>query len=164
MHYQKSMVWQRAMDVAKSVYALVPLLPREELYGMRSQITRAAVSVAANVAEGWTRETARDKANYLAIAHGSLSEVEMLLTLCEHMGWFPSTSTGELRSDIDEVSRMLPPYGERAAKKRRNADSRWPKPLSFSLVSHSSSFTPALTGTPRSSPDSPASRQVHQPQ
>lgn len=107
MHYQKSMVWQKAMDVAKGIYALAPLLPREEVYGMRSQITRAAVSVAANVAEGWTRETTRDKANFLAIAHGSLSEVETLLTLCEHMGWFSAAKTGDLRSNIDEVSRML---------------------------------------------------------
>jgi len=107
MHYQRAVVWQKAMEIAEQVYSLVPLLPRVEVYGMRSQITRAAISVAANVAEGWTRETARDKANFLAIAHGSLSEVETLLTLCERVGWFPQAETIRLRGGIDEVSRML---------------------------------------------------------
>ena len=95
------------MDATLEVYRLAPRLPREEIYGMRSQITRAAVSVPANIAEGWTRETSRDQANFLAIAQGSLAETETLLTLCEDLGWFPKSDTKKLRSLIDEVSRML---------------------------------------------------------
>ena len=74
---------------------------------MRSQITRAAVSVPANIAEGWTREGMREKAQFLAIAQGSLAETETLLTLCEDLGWFPRTETARLRGLLDEVSRML---------------------------------------------------------
>lgn len=74
---------------------------------MRAQITRAAVSIPANIAEGWTRETDKDKANFLAIAQGSLAEMETLLTLCEDLGWFPEEETRQLRSLLDEVSRML---------------------------------------------------------
>jgi four helix bundle protein len=74
---------------------------------MRSQITRSSVSVATNIAEGWTRESKRDKAHFLAIAHGSLAEAETLLTVCEDLGWFPIDETAQLRSLIDEVSRML---------------------------------------------------------
>ncbi|MCE7033556.1 four helix bundle protein [Lysobacter sp. GX 14042] len=95
------------MEVARGVYGLVRLLPREEVYGMRSQITRSAVSVAPNIAEGWTRETPRDKAHFLAIAHGSLSETETLLTLCEDIGWFPVERTATVRAAMDETSRML---------------------------------------------------------
>ena len=74
---------------------------------MRSQITRAAVSMPANIAEGWTRETVKDKARFLAIAQGSLAETETLLTLCEDLGWFPQSETQTLRGLLDEVSRIL---------------------------------------------------------
>ncbi|NDC78798.1 MAG: four helix bundle protein [Chitinophagia bacterium] len=107
MHYRETTVWQKAMEATREVYRLVPLLPREELYGMRSQLTRSMVSVPSNIAEGWTRETNRDKAHFLAIAQGSLAEAETLLTLCEQLGWFPENETIRLRKLMDEVSRML---------------------------------------------------------
>ncbi|MCY3604056.1 MAG: four helix bundle protein [Chloroflexi bacterium] len=107
MNYRQAAVWQKAMVVAREVYRLVPLLPDEERYGMRSQITRAGVSIAANVAEGWARETPRDKAHFFAIAQGSLAETETLLTLCEDFEWFPREKTATLRSHLDEVSRIL---------------------------------------------------------
>ena len=74
---------------------------------MRSQITRAAVSVPANIAEGWTREGMREKAQFLAIAQGSLAETETLLTLCEDIGWFPRPETARLR--WIQGSRGVPP-------------------------------------------------------
>lgn len=107
MHYRETVLWQKAMEVAREVYRLAPKLPREETYGMRSQITRAAVSIPANIAEGWTRESAPDQAQFLAIAQGSLAEAETLLTLCEDLGWFPPNETHRLRGLMDEVSRML---------------------------------------------------------
>jgi len=107
MHYRESIVWQKAMEMAREVYRLAPMLPREETYGMRSQITRAAASVPANISEGWTRESDREKAQFLSIAHGSLAEAETLLTLCEQVGWFPEAETALARGLIDEVSRML---------------------------------------------------------
>ncbi|SBV37771.1 conserved hypothetical protein [uncultured Stenotrophomonas sp.] len=95
------------MKLTLAIYRLVPRLPREEIYGMRSQFTRAAVSIPANIAEGWTRETSAEKAHFLAIAHGSLSEVETLLTLCENLHWFPTDQTCDARRLIEESSRML---------------------------------------------------------
>ncbi len=107
MHYRRAAVWQKAMVAAREVYRLAPLLPDEERYGMRSQITRAGVSIAANTAEGWARETPRDKAHFFAVAQGSLAETETLLTLCEDFEWFPRGETAVLRSHLDEVSRIL---------------------------------------------------------
>jgi len=107
MHYRETILWQRAMAAAREVYRLAPLLPREETYGMRSQLTRAAISIPANVAEGWTRESDWEKAQFLAIAQGSLAEVETLLTLCEQLAWFPPLETRELRSLLDQTSRIL---------------------------------------------------------
>ncbi len=107
MYYRKTILWQKAMEAARETYRLTPNLPSTENYGMRSQITRAAVSIPANIAEGWTRETVKDKARFLAIAQGSLAETETLLTLCEDLGWFPHSETRALRGLLDEVSRML---------------------------------------------------------
>lgn len=107
MHYRDTTVWQKAMQAVDQLYKLAPRLPREETYGMRAQITRAAVSIPANIAEGWTPETQRDKAHFLAIAQGSLAETEALLTICERQGWLPVAETEALRGHLDEVSRIL---------------------------------------------------------
>ena len=107
MHYQELQVWRKAIEAAKEVYRLAPLLPREEIYGMRSQITRAASSVPANIAEGWTRESDREKAQFLSISQGSLAEAETFLTLCEEIGWFPRHETERVRGLFVEVSKML---------------------------------------------------------
>lgn len=107
LHYRELVVWQKSMDLAQAIYRLTPQFPREETYGMRSQITRAAVSIPANIAEGWTRESRNEKAQFLAIAQGSLAEVETLLTLCERIGWFQPQETILARGLIDEASRML---------------------------------------------------------
>ncbi|WP_149196330.1 four helix bundle protein [Luteimonas suaedae] len=118
MHYRKTVVWSKAMEVAQETYRLVPLLPREETYGVRSQMTRAVVSVPCNIAEGWTRESKKEKAQFLAIAQGSAAELETLLTLCEQLGWFPEPSTARLRQQLDEVSRMLTTLRRRSRNER----------------------------------------------
>ena len=107
VHYRNLVVWQKAMAMAVEVYRLAPLLPREETYGMRSQMTRAAASVPANIAEGWTRESEREKAHFLSIAQGSWAETETFLTLCEEIGWLPSDKTTAARALMQEVGRML---------------------------------------------------------
>lgn len=107
MHYQETMVWQKAMDAAEAAYAITAFIPREERFSFRSQLTRAAVSIPCNIAEGWTRESSRDKAHLLTIAHGSLAEVETLLALGERLGWFAAEETAHLRKRLDETSRML---------------------------------------------------------
>jgi four helix bundle protein len=95
------------MEAAKEVYRLAPMLPREETYGMRSQLTRATVSVPANIAEGWARESEKEKAQFLAVAQGSLAETETYLTLCEQIGWFPTSETEFLRALLTEIGKML---------------------------------------------------------
>ena len=107
MHYRETTIWRKAIDMVREVYRLAPKLPKEETYGVRSQIKRAAVSVAANVAEGWTRESSKEKEQFLAIAHGSLAEVETLLTICEQLKWLPEEEMATLRCLLDEDSRML---------------------------------------------------------
>lgn len=107
MHYRETVVWKKAMQVAREVYGLMRFLPREETYGMRAQMTRAAISVPSNIAEGWTRESKAEKRQFLSIAQGSLAELETQLTLCEEVGWMPLARTRQLRECIDETSRIL---------------------------------------------------------
>ncbi|HXU10228.1 MAG TPA: four helix bundle protein, partial [Blastocatellia bacterium] len=80
-------VWQKSMDLAEDVYRVTSGFPREELYRMTSQLTRAAISVPANIAEGHARGTRKDYANFLAIAKGSLMETETFLMLAERLGY-----------------------------------------------------------------------------
>lgn len=107
MHYRETVVWAKAMEVAREVYRLIGRLPKEETYGMRAQLTRAAVSIPGNIAEGWTRGSPREKLQCLSLAHGSAAELETQVTLCEQIGWFPEPETLYLRATLDEVSRTL---------------------------------------------------------
>jgi len=116
--YWQLIVWQKAMAMARSVYALAPRLPREETWGMRSQITRAAVSVATNIAEGWVRESRAEKTQFLSIAQGSLAESETLLTLCEQNGWFSKEDAARTRAMMLEIGRMLTSLRRNLRKER----------------------------------------------
>lgn len=123
MSYRDTVVWEKSLEVAIGVYRLVSALPREEVFGIRAQMTRAASSIPCNVAEGWCRETARDKAHFMTIAHGSLAELETLITLCERIGWLSVESTAPVRSLLDEVGRMVTVLRRRfrdGAKKKAN--------------------------------------------
>jgi four helix bundle protein len=98
-------VWQKSMDLAVEVYRLVASLPKTELYGLSSQTTRAATSVAANIAEGHGRSSTRDFLRFLGIARGSLMEVQTLLSLAVRLSYLSECRTA--CTPIDEISRML---------------------------------------------------------
>ena len=84
--YRDLLVWQKAMDVAALSYEIGGKLPKSEIFGLTSQIQRAAVSIAANIAEGHGRETTGDYLRFLAIASGSLTELETHLLLSQRLG------------------------------------------------------------------------------
>jgi len=112
------LVWQKAMDLVDRVYDLAESFPANEGYGLTSQITRAAVSVPANIAEGQARSTAKDFANFLAIARGSLMETETLLTVAVRRGYVPEPDAGPAYSLITEVSKMLTSLRNRIAARK----------------------------------------------
>ncbi|MDR3417015.1 MAG: four helix bundle protein [Nevskia sp.] len=80
-------VWQDGIALVKLVYSVTASFPKEELFGLTSQMRRAAVSVPANVAEGAARSTGREFAQYLTIARGSLSELETLVVISNELGF-----------------------------------------------------------------------------
>ena len=100
-------VWQKGMDLVVQVYRLTDSFPKSELYRLTSQLTRAAASVPANIAEGHARATAKDYANFLAIAKGSLMETETLLMLACRLGYLGEEASRPVLDTVTEISKML---------------------------------------------------------
>jgi four helix bundle protein len=107
MDYFDSILWEKSMRLAERVVVLSKGLPREERFGMRCQLTRAATSIPSNVSEGWVRESWREKVNFLAIAHGSLAELHTQLLICVRVGWLALDDMREANALIDGIGRML---------------------------------------------------------
>ncbi len=105
--YRDLIVWQRAMDLTEIVYRDTTRFPKEETYGLTSQLRRAAVSVAANISEGHARNTTGEFNQFLGIASGSLAEVETLIMLSKRLGYLSGEGAESILKSCDEVSRML---------------------------------------------------------
>ena len=106
------------MGLVDRVYDLAESFPAREGYGLTSQVTRAVVSVPANIAEGQARSTAKDFSNFLAIARGSLMETETLLMVAVRRGYVSDADAGEAFSQITEVSKMLTSLRSRLAARK----------------------------------------------
>ncbi len=100
-------VWQRAMDLVVEVYRLARCFPADERFRLTSQITRAAASVPANIAEGHARSTAREYAHFLAIAKGSLMETETFLMLAIRLGYLDEPQASPALAMVTQTSKML---------------------------------------------------------
>ncbi len=112
-------VWQKAMDLVDLIYDLAESFPAKEAYGLTSQITRATVSVPANIAEGQARPNARDFANFLVIARGSMMETETLLMVAVRRRYAGTDAAAPAFSLITEVSKMLTALRNRIIITRR---------------------------------------------
>ena len=93
------------MDLSLQAYRLTSSFPKAEMFGLTSQIRRAAASIPANIAEGWGREGTKEFIQYLRQAQGSLSELETHLLLAERLDFVPSGAT--ILRDIESISKML---------------------------------------------------------
>lgn len=100
-------VWQKAHQLVLAIYTVTRTFPKEERYGIVSQIRRAAASVPANIAEGFRKRTKAEKQRFVTIAHGSLEETRYFLILSRDLGYCDSV---ELISLSDEVSKLLRLY------------------------------------------------------
>jgi four helix bundle protein len=99
--------WQYADDLAVLVYAKTKSFPREELYGITSQLRRASVSIPANIAEGASREHKREYLNFLYIARGSMAENEYLLHLSRRLGYLQDNEYKKLEDQRKEAAKTL---------------------------------------------------------
>jgi four helix bundle protein len=105
--FQDLIVWQKAHRFVLSVYRLTDSFPKHELFGLTSQFRRAAVSIPANIAEGFRKKSKSDKARFMNIAQGSLEECRYYLILANDLKY---GDCQQLIAQIEEVSRLLERY------------------------------------------------------
>jgi four helix bundle protein len=105
--YRDLIVWQRSMELVVETYVIASLLPADESNGLRDQMRRAAVSVAANIAEGHGRAHRREYVNHLSIAKGSLMELHTHLEIVARVHLVPPSTLSRATELADRTSRML---------------------------------------------------------
>jgi four helix bundle protein len=105
--FKKLQVWQLGMEIVDHVYNLIPSLPADEKFGMRSQMTRAAVSVPANIAEGNGKRSEKDKKRFVEIALGSAFELETHLIIVKNRKWIEEKLLDELIEKLRREQKMI---------------------------------------------------------
>jgi four helix bundle protein len=128
--YRELLVWKNGMELVRRVYGVTRCFPKEETFGLSSQLQRAAVSIPANLAEGHTRDTTREYLRYVVIAHGSLAELETLLAVASDLGYVDRETVPELAQLCDQTGRML---GALRRKLKAKAGTRWKPQIPKSL-------------------------------
>jgi len=106
-NFRELQVWQKSHGLTLSVYKATTAFPKEEVYGLTSQMRRAAVSIAANIAEGCGRGGNADFARFIQMAFGSASELEYLLFLSFEIQYLNNSDYEKLSYDVAEVKKML---------------------------------------------------------
>jgi four helix bundle protein len=106
-HYRDLLVWQKAMELARSVYKETESLPKAELYGLQAQMRRAAVSVPSNIAEGHGRLDDGYFRQFLATARGSLFELQTQMELACDLKFLNEHTTREMMNSCEEVARLI---------------------------------------------------------
>jgi four helix bundle protein len=105
--YRDLRVWQEAMSLAEAVYRLSKRFPRDELFGLTSQIRRASVSIPANIAEGYGRESTGSYVQFLRVAQGSLKELETHALLANRVGILAELDLNVVLSSAESTGKML---------------------------------------------------------
>ncbi len=106
-HYRELIVWQKAISFVESVYRITNDFPKTEIYGLTSQVRRAAVSIPSNIAEGQGRSTTRDFLHFLSMSQGSLMEAETQITIAERLGYINKQQETILLESTAEIGRLL---------------------------------------------------------
>jgi four helix bundle protein len=127
--YRDLVAWQKAIALAKAVYIACESFPKNETYGLSSQVKRSVVSVAANLAEGHSRETTRDFLRFINIAYGSLSETETHLILANELGMISMQSLEDMLEQSAEIGRILNGLSRSLKEKLTDPRPLTPEPL-----------------------------------
>ena len=120
--YRELIVWQKAMDLVEDVYKKTKGFPREELYGLTSQLRRAVVSVPSNIAEGQGRSSTKEFLHHLSIAYGSLCEVGTQILIAHRLGFLETRDVEVLDRVCSEVGRLINGLSNKLPKDGRRTD------------------------------------------
>ena len=105
--HEKLDVWRVAMDFVVTIYKATESFPKEEKFGLTSQVRRAAISVPANIAEGAARRSPKEFVHFISNAQGSASELETELLIAHRLGYLREGTYLEMRDTLDKIGRML---------------------------------------------------------
>jgi four helix bundle protein len=118
--HQNLDVWRKAIDFVVDVYKITEEFPKEEKFGLTSQVRRTAVSVVANIAEGAGRKSTKEFINFLSIAQGSASEVETELLISLRLNYLTEEDYQRLFNSLDEIGKMLSGHSNHLRAKLNN--------------------------------------------
>ncbi|MFH1395285.1 MAG: four helix bundle protein [Candidatus Omnitrophota bacterium] len=105
--FKQLKIWQKGIEVVKTIYALTKRFPKEELYCLTSQMRRAAVSIPSNVAEGFKRFHNKEYIQFLHIALGSCAELETQLIVSKELGYINGVELADVSEKLDHISKMI---------------------------------------------------------
>lgn len=114
MHNYKNLhIWQEGINLARKIYEVTGNFPVNEKFGIVSQMTRAAVSIPSNIAEGAGRNSNKDFANFLGIAIGSIFELHTQIAICEQIGYINEETAKQLEQQIYTLQQQITTYKQR---------------------------------------------------
>lgn len=105
--YENLIVWKKSMDLVVLIYKLTDNFPKEEIYGLTSQMRRASVSIPSNIAEGSRRSSRKDFRNFLLNAYGSGAEIETQIKIAKRLQFNKNADYSEIENLLSEIMRML---------------------------------------------------------
>jgi len=105
--YRDLVAWHKAMELVTEIYRVTKQFPKEELFGLMSQLRRAAVSIPSNIAEGKGRLSKGEFRQFLGNARGSLAEVETQIVIAQNLSYLDETETNKLLAMVEEVGKVL---------------------------------------------------------
>ena len=105
--YKKIVVWEKSYKFGIHIYAVTKGFPKEEMYGLTSQLRRAAVSIPSNIAEGSRKSTQKDFRSFLHNAYGSGAEIEVQIMFARDLGYMTAEESRALLSELSEIMKML---------------------------------------------------------
>lgn len=108
--FEQLVVWQKAHQYVLSIYRITKHFPKDEMFGLTNQMRRAAISITANIAEGYIRIGSKDKLRFYNISQGSLEETRNFIILSKDLGYISEEEKELLSNQAEEVSRLLNAY------------------------------------------------------